>query len=309
MVRALLLAAVLARPADAASRLVVVVQGPYNVVLDQVPVTSAASLGKTTLAVDPGRHQVQVRDTAGVVLYSAAIMVPDGTSATATWDGTAMTYVGAYEATAVTVEGDAPLKAEGDEPAPEDTAALDAANDQDEGNQLASAHGQRAVDDHHAVGGRIPTEVTDVVGDVATTTLGVSNPTTNLVYGAAAGAVYMLDTAAAGGIGPRYSPDARQGNPNVPPPVLEEVRFHNEGGRPMRVYVDGMWLDDFAEGETDKTFKLEVGSRQLQFADLQRQAVIYQGSLRVKEDYVIDLSFSPTQAPQATNANWAWAPQ
>ncbi|RME22517.1 MAG: hypothetical protein D6798_15630 [Deltaproteobacteria bacterium] len=298
----------LAGPGRAASRLVITVQGPYNVVLDQVPVTSAASLGRTTLSVDPGRHQVQVRDAAGAVLYSATITVPDGVSATGTWDGAAMTWVGAAETTAVTVPGDVPLKADGDEPPPEDVAALERANDPDPANQLASAHGQRAVDDHHPVGGRIPGEVTDVVGDVATTTLGVSSPTRDLVVGAAAGAITMLDTAAAGGLGRRYSPDARQGNPNVPPPVLEEVRFHNEGGRPMRIYVDGMWLDDFAEGETDKTFKLEVGSRRLQFADLQRQAVIYEGSLRVREDFVIELSFSPTSPPVATNANWAWAP-
>ena len=117
----------------------------------------------------------------------------------------------------------------------------------------------------------------------------------------------QVQNAEAGGMRRTYSPDARQGNPNVPPPILEEVKLVNVGGKPMTVYVDGMWLHDFGPGQTEKSFKIEVGRRELQFVDPARKELVWQGSLRVKEDYVVILEFSPSLAPRATNANWAWA--
>ncbi len=295
--------------ADAASRMIVTVDGVFNVSLDAVSVVGAGTMGRTTISVTPGRHLLQVRDTAGLAVYSATIEVPDNASVTAHWDGTAMKLVGAHEASSLTVEADTPFKAEGDVPEAEDRAALDAANDQDDKNQVASAHGQRAQTDNHAVGGRIPTEVTDAVGQTATSGLGVSANTANLAYAAAGSFAYMVQTAEAGGIRKRYSPDARQGNPNAPPPVLEDVKLVNVGGKPMSVYVDGMWLHDFEPGQTEKTFQIEVGSRQLQFVDPAKKAIVHQGSLRIKEDFVLVLEFSPTSPPKATNANWAWASQ
>ncbi|MCK6504755.1 hypothetical protein L6R53_15345 [Myxococcota bacterium] len=309
----LLLALVSPRPARAASRMVIHAPGTVTVVMDNRPVSSAGNLGRTTLsAVTPGRHELQLRDTTGQVLYKATIEVPDNASVTATWDGAAMTLVGAHEVSALSAEPPSAFRDPADVAPEPDDAALQAANDQEHGNQLASAHGQGEVRDTHAVGGRIPYEVSQAAGTVASAAIGtpslLSSPVASAASAVGGGFVYMINTAEAGGIRKRYSPDARQGNPNVPPPILEEVKLVNLGGQPMSVYVDGMWLYDFAAGQTEKSFKIEVGRRELFFVDPQRKQIVHQGSLRIKEDYVIVLEFSPTQAPRATNANWAWAP-
>ena len=309
----LLLPLLLDNPAQAASRMVIHAPGTVTVVMDNLPVSSSGNLGRTTLsAVTPGRHELQLRDSTGQVLYKATIEVPDNASVSATWDGVAMTLVGAHEVSALSTDAPAAFRDPADVAEKPDDAALQAANDQEHGNQLASAHGQAEVRDTHAVGGRIPYEVTQVAGTVATAAIGtptlLSDPVTSAASAVGGSFVYMINTAEAGGIRRRYSPDARQGNPNVPPPVLEEVKLINVGGQPITVYVDGMWLHDFAVGQTEKTFRIEVGRRELSFVDPQKKQIVHQGSLRIKDDYVIVLEFSPTQAPRATNANWAWAP-
>lgn len=308
---ALLLAlATLVASADAASRVVIQAPGPVTVIMDAMPVSTAGGLGRYTLsAVSPGQHVLQLQDATGTVLYRATVEIPDNASVSATWDGVKMTLVGAHEVTALSTDGQAAFRDPDDVASTEPNTALQAANDQDHGNQLASAHGQAEVRDTHAVGGRIPYEVQEVVGYAATSAIGVpsivSDPIVSTVGSSFA---YMVSTAEAGGIRKRYSPDARQGNPNAPPPVLEEVKLVNVGGKPMSVYVDGMWLHDFEAGQTEKTFKIEVGRRELQFVDPALRQIVHQGSLRIKEDFVINLEFSPVQAPRATNANWAWAP-
>lgn len=306
----LLVAAVVAGPAQANSRMVIQVPATVAVVMDQVPVSSSGGMGRTTLtAVTPGHHHLQLIDAAGQVLYQATIDVPDNASINATWDGVAMTLVGAHEVSALSTDPDTPFRDPADVPDDDPNTALDAANDQEHGNQLATAHGQGAPRDTHAVGGRIPDEVTQAVGTVATAAIGVPSIVSDPVVSAVGSSfAYTLATAEAGGIRKRYSPDARQGNPNAPPPVLEEVRLVNVGGQAISVFVDGMWLHDFEPGQTEKSFQIEVGRRELQFVDPRLKSVVHQGSLRIKEDFVITLEFSPVQAPRATNANWAWAP-
>lgn len=304
----LALLALLASPAQAASRMVIEVQGQWTVILGTAPVVSPTSVGRTTLnGISAGQHRLQVLDPQGLTVYAATIEVPDNASVSATWDGTAMHLVGAWEASSLTAEGVGAHRDASDQPEAQDVAALERANDQDPNNQRASAHGQGAYTEYRQVGGTIPTQVTDAVGTAATVTLGVDTSLLNVAGSAVQGFSYMVQTAEAGGTRRYYSPDARQGNPNVPPPILEEVKLVNVGGQPMTVYVEGMVLHDFDEGETEKTFKIEVGRRELQFVDRRTRQLVHQGSLRIKEDFVIVLEFSPTQPPRATNANWAWA--
>lgn len=295
--------------AQAASRLLVEAPGTLTVILDSTVLSSGAGLGRYTAAgLSPGRHTLQIKDSSGQVLGQSVFELPDNTSATATWNGGAIVLVGASQVSGLASSAEAPFKAEGDVPAQQDLAALQAANDQDASNQIASAHGQRAPVNNALAGGRIPDELTRYAGQAVSTSIGlpsiVSNPVVSTV---GSGFVSMVQSAEAGGMRRSYSPDARQGNPNLPPPILEDVKLLNLGGLPMTVYVDGMWLVDFGPGQTQKTFKIEVGRRELQFVDPVRKELIYQGSLRVKKDYVVVLEFSPSQAPRATNANWAWA--
>lgn len=300
----------IASDAWALARLTIQASGAWTVILDAQAVWTAGSMGPVTLSgLSPGSHRLQVRDAAGLVVYDAQVEVADGASATARWDGRAMSLVGLRELRAVTVDGQSPFRAEGDRPVDPDTAALERLNAGEAQDQLASQNGQRPVQDSHAVGGSIPTEVTDLAGGALQSGLGLSPSTGTLITGAASSFSYMVNTAEAGGLRRRYSPDARQGDPNVPPPVLEEVQLVNLGGKPMSVYVEGMWLHDFAAGETRKSVQIEVGSRPMQFVDPARRQVVHQGTLRIKDGYVLILEFSPTQAPRASNANWAWAPE
>ncbi|NOY25748.1 MAG: hypothetical protein GXP62_07725 [Oligoflexia bacterium] len=296
--------------AQASSRMVVQVDGVFAVVLDSVPVTSLGSMGRTILSsVTPGQHSLQVRDPTGKVVYQATIDVPDNASVSASWDGQQMSLVGAHEVTALTAQDDGAFRDPADVPVQQPNPALDAANDKDRNNQLASSNGQAPVNDTHAVGGRIPYEVGQVANTVAAAAISMPSLAVDPVLSTiGSGLAYTLSTAEAGGIRKHYQPSLRQGNPNTPPPVLEDLKLINVGGKPLSVFVDGMWLDDFAEGQTEKTFKIEVGRRELQFVDPARNAVVFQGSLRVKKDYVITLECSPTQQPRATNASWAWAP-
>lgn len=296
--------------ARASSRLVVQVDGVFTVVLDSIPVTSSGGMGRTTLSsVTPGQHSLQVRDPTGQVVYQATIEVPDNASVSASWDGLKMILVGAHEVTALTTQDDGAFRDPADVPVQQPNQALDQANDKDHNNQLASSNGQAPVSDTHAVGGRIPYELGQVASSVASEAISVPGVAVDPVLSTiGSGLAYTLSTAEAGGLRKRYQPSLRQGSPNAPPPVLEDVKLINVGGKPLSVFVDGMWLDDFTEGQTEKTFKIEVGRRELQFVDPARNAVVFQGSLRVKKDYVITLECSPTQEPRATNASWAWAP-
>ena len=295
--------------AQAASRLLVEAPGTLTVILDSTVLSSGAGLGRYTAAgLSPGRHTLQIKDSSGQVLGQSVFELPDNTSATATWDGSAIRLVGATQVSGLASSAEAPFKAEGDVPEEQDLAALQAANDQDASNQLASAHGQRAQVNSTPAGGRIPDELTRYAGQAVSSGIGVPSIVSNpIVSTVGSGFVSMVQNAEAGGMRRTYSPDARQGNPNVPPPILEEVKLVNVGGKPMTVYVDGMWLHDFGPGQTEKSFKIEVGRRELQFVDPARKELVWQGSLRVKEDYVVILEFSPSLAPRATNANWAWA--
>lgn len=295
--------------AQASSRLLVEAPGTLTVILDSTVLSSGAGLGRYTAAgLSPGRHTLQIKNSSGQVLGQSVFDLPDNTSASATWDGMAIRLVGATEVSGLASSDEAPFKADGDEPVAPDTAALEAANDQDAGNQLASAHGQRAPVNSQPAGGRIPDELTRYAGQAVSSSIGVPSIVSDpLVSTVGSGFAHMVRTAEAGGMRKSYSPDARQGNPNVPPPILEDVKLVNVGGKPMTVYVDGMWLYDFGPGQTEKTFKIEVGRRELQFVDPARKELVWQGSLRIKEDYVVILEFSPTTAPRATNANWAWA--
>jgi len=310
LLSSLALVALLALPARAASRMVLTLPPTVSVVLDNAPVTAGSGMGRLTVSsLAAGRHNLQLRDPQGMVVYQATIEVPDNASISASWDGSTMTLVGAHEVSAMSAEGDAPFKAEGDEPVAPDTAALERANDTSDQSQLASRNGQAAESDHHAVGGRVPSQVSQALGGAATTAIGIPQIAADpIVSTVGSGFAYMVNTAAAGGIRKRYSPDSRQGRPDLAPPVMEQVKLINDGGQPMSVFIDGMWLDDFAAGETQKVVKIEVGRRELAFVDPALRQIVFQGSLRVKKDYVIELHFSPTQAPKATNATWAWAP-
>lgn len=293
----------------AASRLIIEAPGTLTIILDNQAVSTGAGLGRYTLgAVSPGRHTLQIRDNTGRVLGQSVFELADNTSATATWDGASIRLVGATVVSDLAATPDAPFKAEGDTPEAQDLAALQAANDQDASNQKASAHGQGASSRSEPAGGRIPPELQRYAGQAASAAIGVpsivSDPLATTVGSSFA---HMVRNAEAGGMRRTYNPAARQGNPNVPPPVLEQVKLINQGGRPMIVYCEGMFLHEFAAGQTEKLVKLEVGRRELQFVDPARKEIVWQGALRVKEKYVVELAFSPSEAPRALNANWAWA--
>lgn len=312
------LLALLASPvAAAASRMVVTAPQEIRVVLDQQPISTGAGLGRITISnVTPGRHHLVLLDMSGALLYQATIDVPDNVSATVTWDGTRAALAGITEVTGTTADAPSPYADPADTPVEEDTAALERAQDEDPDGMKASANGQQEKRDYHAVGGRIPYEVTQVTGQAAQVVVGnpiqAAEPAVSAVTG---GFQYMVYSAEAGTGRKRYDPAARQGRPDVAPPVLEKVKLTNTTGAPLSVFVDGMWLHDFAaddwtkEGPQVYEAELEVGRRELQFIDRRTKGMVYQGSLRVKEGFVVEMSFSDVQPPKADNANWAWAAQ
>lgn len=317
VVAAALLALAASPVADAASRMVVTAPTQIRVVLDQQPVSSGAGLGRITIShITPGRHHIVLLDLSGAQLYQATIDVPDNVSATLAWDGTRAQLTGISEVTGSTADAPSPFADPADTPAEEDTAALERAQDEDPENMMASRHGQQEKIDNHAVGGRVPYQVTQVTGQAASAVIGnpvqAAEPAVTAVTG---GFSYMVHTAEAGTGRKRYDPAARQGRPDVAPPVLETVKLTNTTGAPLSVFVDGMWLHDFAADEWNQEdvqvheAELEVGRRELQFIDRRTRAMVYQGSLRVKEGFVVELSFSDVEPPRADNANWAWAPQ
>jgi hypothetical protein len=73
----------------------------------------------------------------------------------------------------------------------------------------------------------------------------------------------------------------------------------------MDIYVDGMYRGMLDAGELNRSMRIEIGQRQIEFwvADQPR----FKGELQVDQNVPVQLELSDVNSPKSLNRSWAWA--
>lgn len=292
--------------AGAASRLVVTMEQSASLVLDgQVHPPAVAGQRVTVSHISVGVHTLEVRDPAGELLYTASIDIPDGATVQARWSpASGLTYEGPSAALpppvhttpsnnpyanlgagSVTVPGtiagastsSTTIVGTASEPAPAgDSDGLQTTN------PLVLASGQIAKNiAYSAVPG----------GDIARSLEGSA-------LGSATGeAIRSRTSRSQGSTKQIIKPD--------PEAVLGEVIFFSRSAATMDIYVDGMYRGMLEAGELNRSMRIEIGQRQIEFwvADQPR----FKGELQVDQSVPVQLELSDVSTPKSLNRSWAWA--
>ena len=90
-----------------------------------------------------------------------------------------------------------------------------------------------------------------------------------------------------------------------PEAVLGEVIFFSRSAATMDIYVDGMYRGMLEAGELNRSMRIEIGQRQIEFwvADQPR----FKGELQVDQSVPVQLELSDVSTPKSLNRSWAWA--
>jgi hypothetical protein len=272
--------------AHATARMVISLSGPTTVLVDQAVMHSAGAGARCVLNLGAGVHLLSFSDSAGTVLQTVSLDVPEGADIQARFGPTLV--ITSPAELAATLEAPSFDSNEGQRVRPTTTY-----NSQYAGN---SAGFQDALGSAgSAVGARLE----------------ATGPMTGYDAASSAGSYVgtVLRTAEAGGMG-AFSGTNRAGRQGRPLPKDEPrgtVVFFNPGGHPTVIYLEGFVLAVWEPGTTTETrVKLEVGRHMLEIRDLQTDAVLHKGELRIDEDFEVQLRIDAISAPEAVNRSWAW---
>lgn len=298
--------------ADAASRLVVTMEQSASLVIDGAVHPPAIPGQRVTINhIAPGEHTLEVRDPAGQVLYTAQLDIPDSATVQARWSSTGgLVYEGESAASlpppvhnaptssspyadvgsgSITVSGSisgVPSSPTTVSSPSADMAAAGGADGVQTNSGLGAAAGQVAQNiAYNAVPGG------NIIQSVSGSGLG----------GAALGA---LQSSPAGTSLGSSSPSKQIIKPD-PEAILGSVIFFHRGSTPLDVYVDGMYRGQIGPGETDRTFRIEIGQRQVEF--WVNDSPLFRGELQVDQNIPVQLELSDVAAPRSPNRSWAWA--
>ncbi|MFT5684359.1 MAG: hypothetical protein ACI8RZ_005300 [Myxococcota bacterium] len=298
--------------ADAASRLVVTMEQSASLVIDGAVHPPAIPGQRVTINhIAPGDHTLEVRDPTGQILYSATVAIPESATVLARWSSTGgLVYEGDSAASlpppvhnaptstnpyadvgsgSITVSGSIsgiPSSPTTVSSPDSSMAAAGGADSVETNSSLGSAAGQVAQNiAYNAVPGG------NIIQSVSGTGLG----------GAALGA---LQNSPAGTSLGSATPSKQIIKPD-PEAILGSVIFYHRGATPLDVYVDGMYRGQLGPGETDRTFRIEIGQRQVEF--WVSDSPLFRGELQVDQNVPVQLELSDVANPHSPNRSWAWA--
>lgn len=288
--------------AGAASRLIVTVEQPASLVLDgQVHPPAIAGQRVTISHISAGEHTLQVRDPAGQPLYTASLDIPEGTTVQARWSvDRGLTYEGASAALPLPVHTT---------PSSSPYANLGAGSVTVPGS-IAGPSSPTTVGEPLAVSGdsdglETSSPLLQATGTIAKNIAYSAVPGGEIArsfegsgFGSAAGEAIRSRTGGTQGSTKQIiKPD--------PEAILGEAILYNRSALAMDIYVDGMYRGTIAASELNRSMRIEIGQRQLEFWVANQPQ--FKGELQVDQDVPVQLELSAVSTPHSPNRSWAWA--
>lgn len=296
-------------PALAASRLVVTMQDPGMIYVDDQLIQTGPGVQKAVVNyIDPGVHRILIRQTDGILLYQGTVSIPVDSEVSALFAGERFTVtspVGTTDSSEAEVAGTQSVAAD----AKAEAGEVESTFDMNEGSAPTSISSSdstpRAGGNYSNWSGTART-AGQVGGVVAPTVTGA----VTLGSVAVSSAASAVRNACAGGVDSlrRSSGSSgwRQGRPIPPAAVTGYAALSYEGEKPVTIYVAGFVVAELSGSGSGKV-KLEVGRHEVEIWDTAARLVLWKGVLQIEKDYTVPLAFSETRAPVATERPWLWS--
>jgi len=268
-------------------------------------------------------HNLEIRNSAGVSLYTTGIRAEDGQEIQALWqDGIfQLSSPGAF----LVAEGDHLYSTEpGVSPFTEADATADPVPetpvDADADMETRDVYWEDvAPPEPQSTTSAASSSTTSsgdggVMRDIAITAAGAATRNSTLGSAVVSSIANNSAPASSGGLisnspaGFNRASTSRSPNyiKSEPAAITGEVRLQNTDGYYVEIYVDGMLAVVMEPGINQASIEIEVGQRQVEFWDAASRTVKYRGELQVNEHYPVDVRFSSSDQPVSTNRSWAW---
>jgi hypothetical protein len=278
---ALLFMLLLAGPAQAFSRIVVMAQGAGGVTLDGVRQNVIS--GRTVIhPVTAGPHRLAVQGPDGKTLHSELLLIPDGVQVRVSWTSGAPFEVKGASSSQESAQSHEVDSATGVKPKKPGIGRSPDGGTTSRGS-LGPASGPRA-------------------SDLLMPRSSSSSPTSPRA--AATQALGAISSGAHAGtsFGSRaFSQKIKR--PNV---VYGSVNLIKSSGPACRIYDGGMLVAELQAGASSVQASLEVGRRQLEFRDMASHTLWHSGELQLDAQHTVQLVFDDASVPTPKARAWLW---